>query len=75
MRFVYSVVRFVPHPARGEFINVAAIVGSEALGVWKSRRVGNAHRAQRSMSTTPSLRCGTFLPMWMPRFMHRKPAR
>lgn len=47
MRFVYSVVRFVPSPARGEFINVGAIVGSEALGEWRSRRVSNASRAQR----------------------------
>ena len=34
MRFVYSLVRFVPDPARGEFVNVGAIAGSEESSDW-----------------------------------------
>lgn len=46
MRFVYSVVRFVPDPARGEFINVGAIVGSEESSEWQVRQIENARRAR-----------------------------
>jgi len=46
MRFVYSVVRFVPDPARGEFVNVAAIVGSEESSEWAVRQVENPVRAR-----------------------------
>jgi hypothetical protein len=46
MRFVYSVVRFVPDPARGEFVNVGAIVGSEESSEWDSRYITNAVRAR-----------------------------
>ncbi len=46
MRFVYSVVRFVPDPARGEFVNVGAIVGSEDSSQWEFRQVANPVRAR-----------------------------
>lgn len=46
MRFVYSVVRFVPDPARGEFVNVGAIVGSEESSEWQLRQVENPARAR-----------------------------
>ncbi len=46
MRFVYSVVRFIPDPARGEFVNVAAIVGSEESSEWDVRQVANSVRAR-----------------------------
>ncbi|HWO69683.1 MAG TPA: DUF3037 domain-containing protein [Actinomycetota bacterium] len=46
MRFVYSVVRFVPDPAREEFVNVGVIVGSEELGRWEVRQVENPRRAR-----------------------------
>jgi hypothetical protein len=46
MRYVYSVVRFVPDPARGEFINVGAIVGSDDAGEWDLRQVENMTRAR-----------------------------
>ena len=44
-RFMYSVARFVPNVASGEFINVAAIAGSEELADWDSRTVSKTHRA------------------------------
>jgi hypothetical protein len=47
MRYVYSVIRFVPDPARGEFINVGAIVGSEESSEWQIRQVANPQRARR----------------------------
>jgi hypothetical protein len=46
MRFVYSVVRFVPDPARGEFVNVGAIVGSEESSEWQLRQIDNPVRAR-----------------------------
>lgn len=46
MRVVYSVVRFVPDPARGEFVNVAAIAGSEDSSEWQVRQVENPQRAR-----------------------------
>ena len=46
MKYWYSVVRFVPDPARGEFVNVAAIVGSEESSEWEVRQVENPVRAR-----------------------------
>ncbi len=45
MRYVYSLVRFVPDPARGEFVNVGAIAGSEDGAEWQIRQVENTVRA------------------------------
>jgi hypothetical protein len=47
MRYHYSVVRFVPYPVRGEFINVAVIAGSDESGEWGVRRVENPLHALR----------------------------
>ena len=46
MRFVYSLIRFVPDPARGEFINVGALVGSEESSEWEIRQIENPVRAR-----------------------------
>ncbi len=46
MRHVYSVVRFVPDPGRGEFVNVGAIVGSEDSSEWQCRQIDNPVRAR-----------------------------
>ena len=46
MRYVYSLIRFVPDPARGEFVNVGAIVGSEESSEWQVRQVENPRRAR-----------------------------
>lgn len=46
MRYVYSIVRFVPDPARGEYINVGAIVGSDQSSEWQVRQVENPRRAK-----------------------------
>lgn len=46
MKYVYSLVRFVPDPARGEFVNVGAIVGSEHSSEWQVRQVENPVRAR-----------------------------
>lgn len=54
MRFVYSLVRFVPDPARGEFVNVGAIVGSEESSEWQVRQVENPVRA-RTLDQSSSL--------------------
>ena len=46
MRFVYSVVRYVPNPATGEFVNIGAIAGSDETGDWSLRQAGNPRRAR-----------------------------
>jgi hypothetical protein len=46
MRFVYSIVRFVPDPARGEFINIGTIAGSDETSEWETRIVTNKRRAR-----------------------------
>ena len=46
MRHVYSMVRFVPDSARGEFINVGANVGSEESSEWQVWQIENPKRAR-----------------------------
>lgn len=45
MRCIYSAVRFVPDPGRGEFINVGVLVGSEQTGACRLSVVRNRRRA------------------------------
>lgn len=47
MRYVFSLVRFVPDPATGEFVNVGAVAGSEESSDWAVRQVANPERARR----------------------------
>ncbi len=47
MRYLYSLIRFVPEPATGEFVNIGAIAGSDAAREWAIRTVGNLARARR----------------------------
>lgn len=46
MRHIYSLIRFVPDPARGEFVNVGAIAGSEESSEWQVRQIENPVRAR-----------------------------
>jgi Protein of unknown function (DUF3037) len=46
VKYVYSVVRFVPDPIRGEFVNVGMIIGSDDTSEWELRVVGNTRRAR-----------------------------
>ena len=46
MRYSYSLVRFVPDPVRGEFVNVGAIVGSDESSEWAVQQVDNPLRAR-----------------------------
>jgi hypothetical protein len=45
VRYDYWVVRFVPDPVRGEFVNIAVVAG--AGSDWAYRRVSNLQRASR----------------------------
>jgi hypothetical protein len=47
MRYVYSVVRFVPDPGRGERINVGLVVGSDEAHEWEFRPIENLKRARQ----------------------------
>ena len=49
-RYFYSLVRCVPSPRTGEFINIAAIAGSEESGEWSIRQIQNESRAKKLCS-------------------------
>lgn len=46
MRYTYSVVRFVPNPVRGEFVNIGVLAGSDESSEWELRTVENLRRAR-----------------------------
>lgn len=46
MSFQFSLIRFVPDPARGEFVNIGAVAGSDDAGEWELRLVSNLSRAK-----------------------------
>lgn len=46
MRYVYSAVRFVPDPVRGEFVNIGLIIGSDKSSEWEVRVLENTKRAR-----------------------------
>lgn len=46
-RYTYSIIRFVPNLATGEFVNVGVIAGNEELHDWRVRYVSNQTRARK----------------------------
>lgn len=46
-RYLYSVVRCVPDPRTGEFVNVGAIVGSPETSDWALRQVSSESRVRK----------------------------
>lgn len=44
--YQFSLIRFVPDPARGEFVNIGAIAGSDDSGDWDVRLLSNYRRAK-----------------------------
>lgn len=46
-KYIYSIVRCLPDPRTGEFVNVGAIAGDPLTGDWAVRRVSNAERIKR----------------------------
>lgn len=46
MSFQFSLIRFVPDPARGEFVNIGAIAGDDDSGDWELRSIQNHRRAK-----------------------------
>lgn len=54
-RYVYVLVRCVPEPRTGEFINMAAIAGRPEVGDWSIRRVGSDARARKLQAGTEVL--------------------
>lgn len=46
MSFQFSLIRFVPDPARGEFVNIGAVAGSDDAREWELRLVSNLSRAK-----------------------------
>jgi hypothetical protein len=50
-RYVYSLVRCVPDPQTGEFVNIGAIAGDPESGDWSIRQVGSESRARKLAGT------------------------
>lgn len=46
MKYSYSVVRFVPDPVRGEYVNVGIVAGSDDASEWQLRTLENQKRAR-----------------------------
>jgi len=46
MTYSFSLIRFVPDPARGEFVNIGAIAGDDESGDWDVRFISNFRRAR-----------------------------
>src|SRR5262245_364958 len=46
MKCVYSILRFVPEPVRGESVNVGLVVGSDEAAEWHLRTLSNMKRAR-----------------------------
>jgi hypothetical protein len=42
----YSLIRFVPDPGRGEFVNIGAVAGDDAGEDWSLRAISNYQRAK-----------------------------
>lgn len=72
MRFIYSIIQFVPDAVRGEFVNVGAIVGSDETFQWEIVQVANLKRARAIQERPSSLNVvadfinhyGTVFDMW-----------
>ncbi|MFC4535068.1 DUF3037 domain-containing protein [Sphaerisporangium dianthi] len=46
-RYIYSIVRCLPDPRTGEFVNVGAVAGDPATGDWAVRRLSNTDRIKK----------------------------
>lgn len=46
-KYQYSIIRFVPSPVRGEFVNLGLIIGSDQTGEWMIEVVSSMSRASR----------------------------
>ncbi len=46
MTYVYSVMKFVPDPARGEAVNFGALAGDDETGDWELRTISNFGRVR-----------------------------
>ena len=46
-KYQYSIIRFVPSPTRGEFVNLGVIVGNDATDEWTMEVVGKKSRAAK----------------------------
>ncbi len=46
MAYTFSLIRFVPDPARGEFVNIGAVAGDDETGDWAIRWISNYQRAR-----------------------------
>ncbi|MET7333846.1 DUF3037 domain-containing protein [Nonomuraea sp. NPDC005650] len=57
-RYVYSIVRCLPDPRTGEFVNIGAIAGDPVTGRWAVRQVSNTERIPK-FASGPALEAAT----------------
>src|SRR4051794_35352247 len=50
MPYRYSLIRFVPDPGRGEFVNIGALAGDDEAGDWALRAISN-YKRPRALDT------------------------
>ena len=55
MKYTYSAIRFVPDPIKGEFVNIAIVVGSDETGDWRIETIRNPARARKLDDESKSL--------------------
>ena len=67
-RYRYSVVRCVPEPRTGEFVNIGAIAGSFEEGDWSARTIGNYTRALKLCSADQIAAVTEFIAEALERF-------
>ena len=60
-RYVYSLVRCVPDPRTGEFVNMGAIAGDPSTGDWAVRQVSSENRVRKLASSAALLAVHGFL--------------
>lgn len=46
MSYRFSLIRFVPDPTRGEFVNIGAVAGDDTAQDWSLRLISNIRRAR-----------------------------
>ena len=51
-KYAYALLRFVPDPIKGEFVNIGIIAGSDEEDRWEIRTIDRAGRATQLATAT-----------------------
>lgn len=61
VQHLYSVVKCVPNPNTGEFVNIAALVGDPSTGQWQIKRLSDERRVRRIVGPAALGACHQYL--------------